>query len=61
MCTMFGTQLTRAVLGEETDMPIEPIDIVPGHAFRQLGITWHLATGRLRDRRDVTGPVPSVA
>jgi glycine/D-amino acid oxidase-like deaminating enzyme len=53
MCTMFGTQLTRAVLGEETDMPIEPIDIVPNHAFRQLGITWHLATGRLLDRRDV--------
>lgn len=61
MCTMFGTQLTRAVLGEDTDMPIEPIDIVPNHAFRQLGITWHLATGRLLDRRDVQDTTASLA
>ncbi len=61
MCTMFGTQLTRAVLGEETDMPIEPIDIVPNHAFRQLGITWHLTTGRLLDRRDVRDTTATLA
>ena len=53
MGSMFGTQLTRVVLGEEPDMPVEPIDIIPNHAFRQFGITWFLATDRLLDRRDI--------
>lgn len=53
MGSMFGTQLTRVVLGEEPDMPIEDIDIIPNHAFRQFGITWFLSTGRLLDRKDM--------
>ncbi|MBT7645620.1 MAG: hypothetical protein HN768_01070, partial [Rhodospirillaceae bacterium] len=43
----------RVVLGEEPDMPIEDIDIIPNHAFRQFGITWFLSTGRLLDRKDM--------
>ncbi len=53
MGSMFGAQLTRAVLGEESDMPVEPIDLIANHAFRQFGVTWYLLTSRLLDSRDV--------
>ena len=59
MGSMFGVQLTRAVLGEETDMPIEPIDVIPNHAFRQFGLTWFLVTGRLLDRGDAREAPPA--
>ena len=59
MASTFGVQLTRAVLGEETDLPIEPLDAVRGHAFRRFGLTWFLTTGPLLDRRDMREPPPA--
>ncbi|MBC6439544.1 MAG: FAD-binding oxidoreductase [Rhodospirillales bacterium] len=53
MCSMFGIQLARVVLGEEPDMTIEPTEIVPNHAFRQLGLAWFLVSGCLLDRGDM--------
>lgn len=61
MATMFGVQLTRVVLGEEPDMPVEPIDIVPHHGFRQLGITWFLLNAGWQDRQDMEETPPSFA
>lgn len=59
MGSMFGTQLARAILGEETDMPIEPLDVFANHAFRQFGLTWYLVTGRLLDRGDIRQRPPA--
>lgn len=61
MGTMFGLQATRAVLGEEPDMPVEPIGLIPNHALRQFGITWHLVTGGILDRRDIAADPASLA
>ena len=59
MSSMFGTQLTRLVLGEETDMPVEPLDLVPHHGLRQFGLTWYLVSGVMRDRLDLREAPPT--
>ena len=61
MATMFGTQLARVVLGEEPEMPVEEMDQVPNHAFRQFGITWYMVSGRILDKRDMAETPPTLA
>ena len=61
MATMFGTQLARVVLGEEPEMPVEDMDQVPNHAFRQFGITWFMVSGRILDKRDMAETPPTLA
>ena len=50
MATMMGKQLTMAALGEDPDMQITGPEIIPLHAFRQVGISWKLLTGTFLDR-----------
>ena len=50
MATMMGKQLALAVLGEDPDMPIEPLYKTPFHALRQLGVSWHLLSSAFLDR-----------
>ncbi len=52
MATMMGKQLAMAVLGEDPELPVEPLVHIPFHSFRQLGISWHLLKGRWLDRTD---------
>lgn len=50
MATMMGKQLALAVLGEDPDMPIEPLYKTPCHSLRQVGLSWHLLSGEFLDR-----------
>jgi glycine/D-amino acid oxidase-like deaminating enzyme len=55
MATMMGKQLALAVLGEDPDMPIEPLYETPFHRLRQIGLSWHLLSGELLDRFEMPG------
>ena len=50
MSTMMGKQLANLALGEDPDMPVAPMRRIPFHAARQIGISWNLVAGALRDR-----------
>ena len=50
MATMMGRQLAAAVRGEEIDMPVQPLQRWPLHAFRQIGITGAMILGAWQDR-----------
>ena len=58
MSTIMGKQLSLAVLGEDPDMPVQPIQRIPFHAFRQIGISWYLVTGPWLDALDRRRAVP---
>lgn len=52
MSTMMGKQLSLAVLGDDPDMPVQPMQRIPFYAFRQVGISWYLMTGPWLDALD---------
>ena len=43
--TMMGKQLADAVLGEPTEMTVEPLKPIPFHRLRQTGVSYRLLTG----------------
>ncbi len=55
MATMMGKQLALAALGEEPDLPVEPLGGIPFHRLRQLGVSWRLLTGGWLDRLERRG------
>ena len=50
MATMMGKQLADLVCGEDVPMPVEPVRPIAFHLFAQIGISFHIVTGRLLDR-----------
>jgi glycine/D-amino acid oxidase-like deaminating enzyme len=52
MATMMGKQLSLAVLGDDPDMSVDALRPVLFHGLRQVGITWHLLSGRWLDWLD---------
>ncbi|MGD8520313.1 MAG: hypothetical protein PVF56_04135 [Desulfobacterales bacterium] len=50
MATMMGKQLADLVCGEDVPMPVEPVRPIPFQRFAQIGISFHIVTGRLLDR-----------
>lgn len=49
MATMMGKQLADLVCGEDVPMPVHPVRPIPFHRFAQIGISFHIVTGRLLD------------
>ncbi len=52
MGTMMGRELSHAVLSGETALPVTGLRKTPLHGLRQLGIAWHIFSGRLLDALD---------
>lgn len=50
MATMMGKQLADLVCGEDVPMPVHPVRPIPFQRFSQIGISFHIVTGRLLDR-----------
>jgi glycine/D-amino acid oxidase-like deaminating enzyme len=50
MATMMGKQLAMIVAGEKSDMPVEPVQRIPLHWLRQVGISFRLVAGSFLDR-----------
>ena len=50
MATMMGKQLADLVCGEDVPMPVHPVRPIMFHRFAQIGISFHIVTGRLLDR-----------
>jgi len=50
MATMMGKQLADLVCGEDVPMPVHPVRHIMFHRFAQIGISFHIVTGRLLDR-----------
>ncbi len=50
MGTAMGKQLGHLVCGQEVAMPRESLSPFVFHGFRNAGISWHIISGRLKDR-----------
>lgn len=50
MATMMGKQLAELVNGEDVALPREKLTPFALHRFRNLGIAWHMISGRILDR-----------
>lgn len=50
MATMMGKQLADLVCGEDIPMPVQPLRPIQFHRFAQIGISFHIVSGRLLDR-----------
>ena len=50
MATMMGKQLADLICGEDIPMPVQPLRPIAFHRFAQIGISFHILTGRLLDR-----------
>jgi glycine/D-amino acid oxidase-like deaminating enzyme len=50
MAAMMGKQLADLVCGEDVPMPVQPVRPIPFHRFAQIGISFHIVTGRILDR-----------
>jgi sarcosine oxidase len=49
MATMMGKQLSDLVCGQDIPMPVQPVKPIPFHRFAQIGISFHIVTGRMLD------------
>lgn len=52
MATRMGQQLATLVLGDDTAMPATKGTPFKMHAFRNIGVAWHMITGPFLDRFD---------
>ncbi len=50
MATTMGKQLAELVGGEDVALPREKLSPFALHKFRNLGISWHMISGSLKDR-----------
>ena len=50
MGTMMGKQLAELIAGEDVPMPREKLSPFAFHEFRNIGIAWHMFSGRLMDK-----------
>ncbi len=50
MGTLMGKQLAELIMGEDVPMPCEKLSPFAFHAFRNMGVSWHMITGRLMDK-----------
>ena len=50
MGTMMGKELAELITSEDVPMPREELSPFAFHQFRNIGVAWHMFSGRLMDK-----------